>query len=193
MNYRKSCKLFFGLVIILSTMLSSTFVLANQQVTHSAQLLIDDDPTIRKVPFLKSGVLGALMDYDSYHLQLKKDVEYFCWANIKITEGTFLITAVGAPDFFSASNSWNSSTPNRKHVVKLTFFASHDGEYTISVSTVGASEEGKYTLYINKAGFAGIWWMVLIPIVVLLLIFSLIYFLRVRKRRKKRRPRKRKR
>jgi len=173
-------------------MLSSTFILAIQQVNQSPRNLIDDDPTIRKVPLVKTGVLGTLLDYDSYHLELKKDVEYVCWANIKISEGTFVITAVGAPDFFSTSNNWNSSTPNRKHVVKLTFFASHDGEYTISVATVAASEEGKYTLYVNKAGFAGIWWMLLIPILVLLLIFGLVFFLRVRKRRKKR-ARKRKR
>ena len=194
-KYVKYVQKIFAFTIIFFTSASLGFSLAIPQQNNPVASVMEEDPRIRNIFIFTKGTLGNLLSSDTYHLEIKADVQYIIWAKVKISAGAFsLSTSLGSIPMAS-TYSWNESAKNSERIMKMWFTYTSSGDCTITITTLLATEEGSYTLYVNKKGFAGYWWMLLIGLLIIAALITPFIVLRLKskKRRKKRRTKRRKR
>ena len=124
-------------------------------------------------------------------MNLKSGKQYFFWTSINIPEGWFGLSVIGPGGTHAEEEFWVESDPNSDRKISFNFTPSADGDHSIFVGSVIATDAGNYQLYVNKAGFAGYWWLILVGVLalVLILLIPILLFSRSKKGKKKRKKR----
>jgi len=161
--------------------------------TNNKQLLLtpeEDFPKIHSIFIYTRETLGNIISFDTYHMKLKEQKEYYFWTSIDIESGSFQLSVVGPGGAHIEPKAWSMSDPDSVRKISFVFTPSSTGNYTITVSSLVASDGGSYQLYVNRSGFAGIWWMIGLGLLVVIILLGFpIIILRSRKKKKRKRKR----
>ncbi len=152
-----------------------------------------DYPKVHNGFVVISETLSGLIDIDTHHIMLKVNKEYYFSVKFDNPNGLFLSAFVtnGVDSAFRLGD-WDVNTPKSQRKVTFVITPTSTDEFTIMIDEFNGFDliDTKYTLYANRSGFAGIWWMILSGLgvlVILIIIFALLFS------KKKKKPKKRKR
>ena len=164
-------------VLILAIFLSSIFLPVLGTINRDNGL--STSTTYDKVykGFLyKKESLEAMGGGDAYKLALKAGKLYYF--SIKIDSGLglqFFVTVMGNPGD-AYVGTWGSGDPEDMRKIEFTYTPAVDSNQTLLITKILPIDmvENEYTVYVNRNGFAGIWWMILAGIGALALIILVI-------------------
>lgn len=138
--------------------------------------------------------LSGLIDLDTHVIALKADKEYYFSVKFDNPNGLFLsIVVSNGIDIVARFGDWDGNTPKSQWKIAVTLTPTSADEFTILIGETNGFDfiDTKYTLYANRSGFAGIWWMILSGLGVLLVLILIVFILfRGKKKKPKRRKRK---
>ena len=142
-----------------------------------------------------SETLSNLLDIDTHIIELKADKEYYFSVKFDNPNGPFLSLFVSnGVDSGFRNGDWDANTPKNQWKVELVITPTSTDNFTIMISETNGFDliETNYTLYANRSGFAGIWWMILsgIGVLVVIILVILLLFKMFKKKPKKKKRKK---
>ena len=188
--YLKSIIFTFILLTILPGILTPIIAENKQNNTFSLNTVYDKT---QNGFVIITETLSGLIDLDTHVIALKADKEYYFSVKFDNPNGLFLsIVVSNGIDIVAKFGDWDGNTPKSKWKIAVVLTPTTADEFTILISETNGFDmiDSKYTLYANRSGFAGIWWMILSGLgvlVILIIIFALLFS------KKKKKPKKRKR
>ncbi len=155
----------------------------------------EDFTNIHRGFIFTNGDLGGFGELDTYQFKLKADKEYYFRILIDYQYGSsvgVILSNNDAVELKAEAGSWDSDDP--KNMRKIVFRYTPDGgNYTFTVWKLDIYdvEDFKYEIYINLAGIAGYWWMLLCGFIVFIIIIWVIAAMTRKSKRSKKKSKRR--
>ena len=189
--YLKAILFSFILFTLLPGFLSP--ILAGNDRTTDLSLNINYDKVHNGFVVL-SETLSNLLDIDTHLITLTIDKEYYFSVKFDNPNGVFLsVVVTNGVDIVARFGDWDQNTPKSQWKIVFVLTPTSTDEFTIMISELNGFDliDTNYTLYANRSGFAGIWWMILSGLgVVLVLILTIFILFKAFKKKPKKRKRK---
>jgi hypothetical protein len=196
LSYKKSFTKAMLFSFVLFTFLSSTLTPIISYIYHDIGLTTSTDfEKVHKGFLFKSESLEAFGGADSYKLLLKGGKPYLFNINVDNSVGfSIVITLFGVPGDIHVG-TWDADDPKSMRKIVFIYTPDDTSNHTLLIAKILPFDnvETKYTVYVNRNGFAGIWWMLLVGIGALAAIILTIALILKSTRKKKKKKRKRKR
>jgi hypothetical protein len=197
LSYKKSITKAMLFSFVLFTFLSSTLTPIIGSIYHDIGLTTSTDfEKIHKGFLYKSESLEAFGGADSYKLVLKGGKPYLFNFNVDNTVGfSIVVTLFGVPGDLLVG-AWDADDPKSMRKIVFIYTPDDTSNHTLLIAKILPFDnvETKYTVYVNRNGFAGIWWMLLTGIGALAaIVLAIALIIRSSRKKKKKKKRKRKR
>ncbi|MHA1220757.1 MAG: hypothetical protein ACTSQB_03395, partial [Candidatus Heimdallarchaeota archaeon] len=142
----------------------------------------------------KEETLEPLGGFDSYIIEMKTGKAYDFNIKIDTTFGVgILITIVGNPGH-AVVGTWGPTDDESLRKIQFMYTPATTGNHTLIIAKILLIDmnENAYTVYVNRNGFAGIWWMIAggLGALLILTIIPVSIIKSVRKKKKKTKKRK---
>ena len=190
--YLKAILFSFILFTLLPGFLSP--ILAGNDLTTDLSLNTNYDKVHNGFVVL-SETLSNLLDIDTHLITLTLDKEYYFSVKFDNPNGVFLsVVVTNGVDIVARFGDWDQNTPKSQWKIVFVLTPTSTDEFTIMISELNGFDliDTNYTLYANRSGFAGIWWMILsgLGVVLVLILIIFILFKAFKKKPKKRKRKK---
>lgn len=177
-NIRKAVFLAILSICVVQTIILPIIV-EGQNTNEENEFTTEDilDLRVRRAIWNKKGTFYETIDMHTFYFKMKQDVKYV--TRIKITAeygGYFFLTLRGFALIGSIAEDFTSPITNQVIEIKAVGDATTNGRVTITYIDSTYVANPVYTFYLNKAGFAGWWWIALSGIAVLAVLVVLITF-----------------
>ncbi|MHA1306399.1 MAG: hypothetical protein ACTSQN_03795 [Candidatus Heimdallarchaeota archaeon] len=165
----------------------------NDPIQSEMDMNMINDQKERTIYFFKKGILVDTTDVHYFRLVMREGKKYI--ARLWITApdgGDISISLTGDTTFSIELISVFENLKNEKLEFEYLSDATIAGEIRITYVNFASEQKPTYTLYANRAGFAGLWWIILsgisvLAILVVLFTFAIIGMISVAKKRPKKR------
>ena len=162
----------------------------NEQTKLDPNLIID--PKERPIYFFRKGIFADTADVHYFQIPFREGKIYL--ARLWLTApdgGDFTLSLTGDTTFEIKVTSTYDILRNELLEVVYTSDATISGEIRVLYNNPSSTQKPTYTLYVNRAGFAGLWWIILsaigiVAILAVLFTFAIIGMISVSKKRKNR-------
>ncbi len=192
MSYKKNIQkiIMFSLILLafIPGILTPIIGLNKHESNHNLATAFDE---VHKGFMYKSETLEAFGGADSYQLELKAGKTYYFSIKFDNTVGwSLFVTLIGSPGYVDVG-AWDANDPVNMRKIMFLFTPDTTQNHTLIIlkSAPFDNVETEYTVYVNRQGFAGIWWMILIGVgalVIIILLIALVVRVVKPKKRKRR-------
>ncbi|HUT80526.1 MAG TPA: hypothetical protein VMZ29_04915 [Candidatus Bathyarchaeia archaeon] len=164
----------FSLIILVLMPMVMTSVIGYIENSEDKYSIKEDFPKVHRGFLFTNGDLGGLAETDTYHMKLKAGKEYYFRALADYQYGLSISLSIVCNDIIDGKlefGSWDNGDPKSMRKIIFTFTPSSEN-YTLLIIKADFFnvEDFKYEIYVNLAGFAGYWWMLLCGFFVLVIV-----------------------
>jgi hypothetical protein len=163
----------------------------NEKTNLDLNLL--DDPKERSIYFFRKGVFYENSDVHYFSIPLREGKKYVGRIWVTAPEGgDIILRLIGDTTYSQVLVIAAPTLKNDLLELNYTSDATITGSIRITYVNMVSTQKPTYTLYVNQAGFAGLWWIILsgigiLAVLTVLLTFAIIGMRSVAKKRQKKR------